>query len=350
MSPNAPFLTGTWYPVARVADLRENRTISRQVAGLPLLLGRAGTPFVLVDSCPHRGLPLRYGSVANGQVRCKYHGWNFDLQSGRCLHIPCLTDEQRRQGVGERIGAQVLPSRVSAGLLWAWLAHPMRPQPPEEAANVLPDPFDRDPDVYVERTFQCDFDQAVIGLMDPVHLPFIHTSWWWKQPDLHALQKETRHFSPRGMGFVQNDHEIPNPAKPYQLLGMPVRTEIGFELPGVRIELIRGSTGGACSLTTLAPIDAQTTRVHQCIYWTTPWLRPLRAPIRRMARRFIDQDRLVVEQQQEGLRHNPPLTLIDGADTQAKWYLRLKKEFQRSLEAAEPFRNPLAPATVEWLS
>ena len=29
MSPNAPFLTGTWYPVARVADLRQNRTISR---------------------------------------------------------------------------------------------------------------------------------------------------------------------------------------------------------------------------------------------------------------------------------------------------------------------------------
>jgi hypothetical protein len=57
-----------------------------------------------------------------------------------------------------------------------------------------------------------------------------------------------------------------------------------------------------------------------------------------------------VEQQQEGLRHNPPLTLIDGADTQAKWYLRLKKEFQRSLEADEPFRNPLNPATVEWLS
>jgi hypothetical protein len=57
-----------------------------------------------------------------------------------------------------------------------------------------------------------------------------------------------------------------------------------------------------------------------------------------------------VEQQQEGLRHNPPLTLIDGADTQAKWYLRLKKEFQRSLEAEEPFRNPLNPATVEWLS
>jgi hypothetical protein len=68
-----------------------------------------------------------------------------------------------------------------------------------------------------------------------------------------------------------------------------------------------------------------------------------------LAGRFLDQDRLVVEEQQEGLRHNPPLTLIDGADTQAKWYLRLKRDYRRALEQGETFQNPLRAATVEWL-
>ena len=59
MSAASPFLTGTWYPVARLSSLSSRRPLSRQVAGLPLLIGRMPEPWVLVDSCPHRGLPLR---------------------------------------------------------------------------------------------------------------------------------------------------------------------------------------------------------------------------------------------------------------------------------------------------
>ena len=349
MSPAPPFLTGTWYPIARLQELHRQRPLSRQVAGLPLLVGRSPQPWVLVDSCPHRGLPLRYGQVSNGVVRCKYHGWDFDTGTGQCLHIPCLTPEQRQQGVEGRLRAQSLPCRVQGGLLWAWFGHPRQPEPTAEP-SALPAVFDRDPDLYLERIFQCDIDQAVIGLMDPAHLPFIHTSWWWKQRDLKALNRECKQFSPRGLGFVQDDHVIAQPAKPYQVLGLPVRTEISFELPGVRVELIRGPKGGACSFTVIAPIDATTSRVHQALYWTVPWLQPFRPLMALLAGRFLDQDRRVVEEQQEGLRHNPPLTLIDGADTQAKWYLRLKKEYQRALEQGDGFRNPLSPATLEWLS
>jgi phenylpropionate dioxygenase-like ring-hydroxylating dioxygenase large terminal subunit len=348
MSAASPFLTGTWYPVARLSSLSSRRPLSRQVAGLPLLIGRMPEPWVLVDSCPHRGLPLRYGRVTGRVVRCKYHGWDFDTGTGRCLHIPCLTPEQRSQGVEGRLRARSLPCRQQGGLLWAWFSHAHRSEP-DAGPITLPAPFDRDPDLYLERTFQCDIDQAVIGLMDPAHLPFIHTSRWWKQRDVKALQRETKRFTPRGRGFVQDEHIIASPAAPYRLLGLPVRTEIGFELPGVRLELIRGPRGSACSLTTIAPIDDHTSRVHQALYWTTPWLRPLRGLIAVLAGRFLDQDRLVVEEQQQGLRHNPPLTLIDGADTQARWYLRLKRDYRRALEQGEPFQNPLRPATVEWL-
>jgi len=50
------------------------------------------------------------------------------------------------------------------------------------------------------------------------------------------------------------------------------------------------------------------------------------------------------------LRFSPPLTLIDDADTQAKWYYRLKREYLRARADGRPFENPVRPRTLEWRS
>jgi hypothetical protein len=57
-----------------------------------------------------------------------------------------------------------------------------------------------------------------------------------------------------------------------------------------------------------------------------------------------------MERQQQGLRCDPPLMLIDDADTQAKWYYRLKREYRRARAEGRPFANPVAARTLEWRS
>ena len=47
-----------------------------------------------------------------------------------------------------------------------------------------------------------------------------------------------------------------------------------------------------------------------------------------------------MERQQQGLRFDPPLTLIDDADTQAKWYYRLKREYRRARAERPPVPKP----------
>ena len=47
-----------------------------------------------------------------------------------------------------------------------------------------------------------------------------------------------------------------------------------------------------------------------------------------------------MERQQQGLRYDPPLTLIDDADTQAKWYYRLKREYRRVSRRGPAVREP----------
>lgn len=42
-----------------------------------------GRAHVLDDACPHQGASLGEGVLSRGEVTCPWHGWHFDLESGR---------------------------------------------------------------------------------------------------------------------------------------------------------------------------------------------------------------------------------------------------------------------------
>ena len=87
------------------------------------------------------------------------------------------------------------------------------------------------------QTFPCGIDHAVIGLMDPAHGPYVHAHWWWKK----TPRVKEKHYAPLPIGFVMTAHK---PSKPvYSLLG-DVTTEITFELPSTRFEIIKGQLFG----------------------------------------------------------------------------------------------------------
>src|SRR5262249_17032807 len=65
---------------------------------------------------------------------------------------------------------------------------------------------------------------------------------------------------------------------------------------------------------------------------------------------FLDQDRQVVVKQREGLVHRPRLMLINDADTQARWWMRVKDEWIAAQSEGRPFVNPLEPKTLRWRS
>ncbi len=54
--------------------------------------------------------------------------------------------------------------------------------------------------------------------------------------------------------------------------------------------------------------------------------------------------------QREGLVHKPRLMLIDDANTQARWWMRVKDEWIAAQAESRPFVNPLEPRTLRWRS
>jgi phenylpropionate dioxygenase-like ring-hydroxylating dioxygenase large terminal subunit len=129
-----------------------------------------------------------------------------------------------------------------------------------------------------------------------------------------------------------------------------VETEISYKLPGLRIEEVHGDRQTVVGLTAITPITDESTEVHQ-IFWASPrWVAPLAPLLKIFMRIFLDQDRQVVIRQREGLLYRPKLMLINDADTQARWWMRVKDEWIAAQVQGRAFNNPLEPKTLRWRS
>jgi phenylpropionate dioxygenase-like ring-hydroxylating dioxygenase large terminal subunit len=342
-------LRNFWYLAFSGDALPRGRMLAKTLMGEPMLFARTddGEVFALRDICPHRGIPLRHGKFDGKEVECCYHGWRFG-RDGRCTAIPSLVDGQAFHT--ERVSAGAYPCREVQGNVWVFVSGA---NPPADDAlppvPEIPGIGDVAPRVTIVSPFPCHTDHAAFGLMDPTHAAFVHTSWWWKGKADRLKHKE-KHFEPAPLGWKMSRHPVPSANRAYRLLGNEVTTEIVYALPGIRTETVEGDKHSLVSLTAITPIDETTTEVHQCLYWTMGWLGPFAPLVKKLARTFLEQDRDVVVLQQEGLRHDPNLILIDDADTQAKWYARLKREWLAAEAEGRPFENPLEAATLRWRS
>lgn len=65
--------------------------VERDGANL-LLIHSRGRVFAYQDKCPHAFWPLSQGTLTGTVLECPGHGWEFDIQTGRCINAPayCL--------------------------------------------------------------------------------------------------------------------------------------------------------------------------------------------------------------------------------------------------------------------
>jgi toluene monooxygenase system ferredoxin subunit len=80
--------------VCRDGDVAEGELRGFAVAGVtwPVMVTRQGGALIAFPGvCPHDDVSLvDYGVVEDRQLRCRVHGYRFDLDTGRCEHNPQL--------------------------------------------------------------------------------------------------------------------------------------------------------------------------------------------------------------------------------------------------------------------
>jgi phenylpropionate dioxygenase-like ring-hydroxylating dioxygenase large terminal subunit len=355
MSADKSFLENIWYFAMPSRALSSKRMAALELLGQPLLFLRdgAGKVAALRDLCPHRAVPLSCGHFDGQEVECRYHGWRFGLD-GRCAHIPSLTQAQRLRTCGSEDSAPTHPLRIRTrtypiveqqGALWTWMGD----APPQGEPPRLPElADDARPNLVLSMDFPCSVDHAVMGLMDPAHGPFVHQSWFWRRRS--SAYDKSKAFGPVPYGFAMRRHPPSRNGLAYRLLGGRLETEILFTLPGQRVESITAGQRRVISHTAITPLNERTTRITHMMYWNMPWGFLLKPLLRRWTRLFLGQDRAIVALQERGLRYDPPLTFIADADTQARWYAQLKREYRQAQAEKRPFINPVPETVLAWRS
>ncbi|WP_437225741.1 Rieske (2Fe-2S) protein [Planctomicrobium sp. SH661] len=82
-----------WHRVATLEDFPETGAREFVIDGrLVAVFNSDGVLTAMDGICPHAGGPLGEGTVQNGVVTCPWHGWQFNVSTGK----HCLSSQIRQ--------------------------------------------------------------------------------------------------------------------------------------------------------------------------------------------------------------------------------------------------------------
>jgi nitrite reductase (NADH) small subunit len=108
-----------WHEIGPLADVEGDGRLIARIGGREIGVLRdpaTGRLYAVRNRCPHSGAPLCLGSVverstgrpgtyepsSRAVLRCPWHGWEYDLETGKCAD-------------DDRMRAAVYPVRVDDG-------------------------------------------------------------------------------------------------------------------------------------------------------------------------------------------------------------------------------------------
>lgn len=293
-----------WYPVASVAALGR-KPVARRLLGQPLVAfaGECG-PVVLKDRCPHRGMPLSDGRVADGQIVCPYHGWAFG-DGGGCRAVPGSRDIPP-------ISASALAARVAGGLVWTTLGNEPFPPLPAAMEDETLDRF-----WWPVASSRARVLDALENHLDPAHPHHVHP-WIVRAPDKRQTVAVTVEVTPEGATATYREQTRPTGLIPRLLEGHRT-TSIGRLYPPTIGEVtFTGPAGLRLSIAVVfVPEDTTTTRPWA--HFATPRGRLPAAVKRVLLKSFhypiLTQDRRILSRQadREGSYLIGPLDFLGPA-------------------------------------
>jgi phenylpropionate dioxygenase-like ring-hydroxylating dioxygenase large terminal subunit len=106
------------FPVATTKELKKKGMVAQEAMDNKLVVTwNEGQPRAFIDACAHLGLPLSMGKIDGNLLRCAYHSWAFDTDTGDVREQPTLAKPAKCSLT--RVGCL-----VAGGLVFAWFGDP----------------------------------------------------------------------------------------------------------------------------------------------------------------------------------------------------------------------------------
>jgi phenylpropionate dioxygenase-like ring-hydroxylating dioxygenase large terminal subunit len=163
---NKDVLLSGWYWLLPAKHLKKGKIKPVRFYGKEMVVfrGKDGQVKAMDAYCPHMGAHLAEGNVVGNEIRCMFHGWEFN-RDGECTKIPCLDEP-----------IQVKPIKTYTtceryDLIWIWTGDEAPAPFPE-----VPDLAGQDVDVMAGRPFvkNCHPNVMMINAIDAQHFNTVH--------------------------------------------------------------------------------------------------------------------------------------------------------------------------------
>lgn len=329
MNQNSLLLDAAWYFALPSSAISSGKTQKKTICDIDVLIGRdaSGEAFAVKDQCPHRGMPFSHGWFDGQHLKCSYHGWEFNTQ-GICQKAPALTEHD--EVTLDRICVEKYPVKEVDEKIWVFISRRSKENPPTEFPYAYTTKFPLVKHLHLASVeLPVSMDVANFGLLDPAHVPYVHKSWFWRSGTSRKMK--TKHFDATHLGFMMKAHKPSSNSKPMKMFGDNATTQITFQIPGSRTELIETDELSVVSFTTHTPIDENRTEFNHFIHFSdSSKLLPIYWLAKLLGKSFLMQDYHNFVKLSDGLHHGPKELALGEVDRQYKWYLKLKEMYKNA--------------------
>ena len=78
-----------WLEVSKVGDIQDGEKVCVSADGTGIVICQIdGDLFAAEDVCPHAGMPLGEGELRGSNLICPFHGYTYDMKSGKNVDWP----------------------------------------------------------------------------------------------------------------------------------------------------------------------------------------------------------------------------------------------------------------------
>ena len=240
-----PSIPNGWFAVGFSRDLIAGDVKPIHYFGQDLVLfrGRSGEPKVLSAYCPHIGAHLGHGGRVIGEsIRCPFHGWQFDGDTGSCVQIPYC--ERIPQKARVRAWDTVEKNRM----IFVW--HHAEQKPPSWEVPDIAKFADEDwsEPRHFELEVPVHMQDMAENNLDPIHFQFVHGMQMSGETNI-SFGNEGRFLT----ATTKNEQDTPYGKFEMELItntwGLGVSSVETAGMPGVGLYMFTSTT----------PIDAATT-------------------------------------------------------------------------------------------
>ena len=159
-----------WYAVLSSHKLKPGKPVGAKRFGMKLVFFRDehGAVACVSDICAHRGASLAGGCVSNGNIRCPFHGIEYDAE-GKCVHIP---SEGKASKIDfSRFRLKHYSVKEIGGVIFVWYGE-AEPEGEPDVFGIMTDPsYTYD---HTEDCWNVQYSRVIENQLDVSHLAFVH--------------------------------------------------------------------------------------------------------------------------------------------------------------------------------